>query len=63
MTSRKATETTPMLITLPVTLERMGTLAASVLGEHTDDGGLCAICGSAWPCERVVLAASNLTVI
>lgn len=27
-----------------------------VMNEHTNDHDLCAVCGSAWPCERVVLA-------
>jgi len=34
--------------------------AASVINEHVDDQGLCAICGSAWPCERAVVAEHNL---
>ena len=48
---------------LPVTLTRMATLAASVRGEHIDDAGVCATCGLAWPCVRVVLAATSLAVI
>lgn len=40
-----------------------GVLATSVLGEHTDEAGRCVVCGSAWPGERVVLAAHNLAVI
>lgn len=24
---------------------------------HVDDRGLCAVCGSTWPCERAELAA------
>jgi hypothetical protein len=34
--------------------------AASVMNEHVNDQGLCAICGSAWPCERAVVAEHNL---
>ncbi len=63
MTRQNTTATICALDPLPVVLELMGALAISVLGEHTDDAGLCAMCGSVWPCERVVLAASNLAVI
>jgi hypothetical protein len=38
-------------------------LATEILNEHENDHDLCAICGCAWPCERVVLAAQNLAVI
>ena len=44
-------------------LERLIGLAIAVMNDHADDHGLCAICGYAWPCERVVLAAQNLAVI
>lgn len=27
-----------------------------VLNEHVDDLGLCAVCGSAWPCQFTELA-------
>lgn len=50
------TGTIPVRDPLPVVLELMRTLAISVLGEHTDKAGLYVVCGSAWPCERVVLA-------
>lgn len=29
-------------------------LATAVLNEHTNDLGLCAVCGCAFPCERAV---------
>lgn len=41
-------------------LARLHRLATAVLGDHQDDHGLCAVCGCAWPCERVVLAEHNL---
>ena len=28
--------------------------------EHVDDHGLCAVCASAWPCERAHLADAAL---
>ncbi|WP_165036802.1 hypothetical protein [Candidatus Protofrankia californiensis] len=37
-------------------------LASVVINEHTDDHGLCAVCGSAFPCERAVLAENNLAL-
>ncbi len=38
-------------------------LASRVLNEHLNDADLCAICGSAWPCERVQLAEHNLALV
>lgn len=63
MASRKATEPIPVPDSLPATLELMRALATSVLNEHADDVGLCVVCGSGWPCERVVLAEHNLAVM
>lgn len=37
-------------------------LATVVLNEHTNDLGLCVVCGCAFPCERAVLADHNLTL-
>ncbi|MGH4013763.1 MAG: hypothetical protein ACRDSL_07480 [Pseudonocardiaceae bacterium] len=48
---------------LLVVLELMRALALSVLSEHTEEAGLCAVCGSAWLGERVVVATHNLAVI
>ena len=48
---------------LLIALELMRTLATSVLGEHTDQAGLCVVYGSTCPCERVVVATHNLAVI
>jgi hypothetical protein len=63
MARQKAAEPIRVLDPLPVTLELMGALAVNVLGEHTDGAGLGVVRGSAWPCERVVLAAHNLALI
>jgi hypothetical protein len=41
-------------------LAQLISTATSVINEHIDDQGLCAICGSAWPCERAVVADHNL---
>lgn len=43
-------------------LEALHRLATIVLNEHTNDLGLCAVCGCAFPCERAVLAERNLTL-
>lgn len=48
---------------LSTELERLRGLATVVLNEHHHDQGLCVICGSAWPCERVQLAEHNLAVL
>jgi len=37
--------------------------ATAVMNEHVNDAGLCAICGAAWPCERVLLAEHNLVLL
>jgi hypothetical protein len=37
-------------------LAQLISTATSVINEHIDAQGLCAICGSAWPCERAVVA-------
>lgn len=63
MTRRNATGMIPVGDPLSVVLELMRALAISVLDEHTDEAGLCVKCGSAWPCERVVIATHNLAVI
>jgi hypothetical protein len=47
----------------PPELERLCRLATAVLNDHTDEDGLCAVRGSAWPCERVQLAEHNLAVL
>jgi hypothetical protein len=50
---------TPILDRASTTLAQLSALATKVLNEHTHDHGLCAICGSAWPCKRVKVAAHN----
>jgi hypothetical protein len=44
-------------------IEQLIALATRVLNEHTNDHDLCAVCGSAFPCERAVLAEHNLSVL
>ena len=44
------------------TLEALFALATQVLNEHVNDHDLCAVCGSAFPCERAVLADHNLAL-
>jgi hypothetical protein len=44
----------------PAELVHLISTATSVVNEHVNDRGLCAICGSAWPCERAVVAGHNL---
>jgi len=48
---------------LPPELELLSRTASAVLNEHLNDHGLCAVCGSAWPCERAQLAEHNLAVL
>jgi hypothetical protein len=36
--------------------------AVQEITEHLNYRGLCVICGSAWPCERAVLAEHNLAL-
>jgi hypothetical protein len=44
-------------------LVKLVNLATVVMNEHKNDGGLCVVCGSAWPCERVLFADHNLELI
>jgi len=41
-------------------LAHLLTTATSVTNEHVNNQGLCAICGSAWPCERALVTEHNL---
>ncbi len=61
MTSQPATEPVSVRDALPVMLELMGTLTTSVCGEHTHEADMYGVSGSAWPCERVLLAVHNLS--
>jgi hypothetical protein len=55
---------------MPVLFTRLGDreiaqlhqLATMVIGAHQNHDDLCVICGSAWPCERAVLAEHNLEI-
>jgi len=44
-------------------LEHLGQLAMVVLNDHTNQAGLCAICGTAFPCDSAVLAEHNLALL
>lgn len=44
-------------------IENLAQLASVVLNEHTDDNGLCAVCGSAFPCNSAVLAEHNVALL
>jgi hypothetical protein len=41
---------------LPAPLALLLATARREIDVHTDDDGLCAVCGRAYPCERAVLA-------
>jgi len=43
--------------------EALRALASRVINEHVDYDGLCAVCGSAFPCGRAVLAEHNLGLV
>lgn len=43
--------------------DRLLQLASAVLNEHVNDTGLCAACGSTFPCGRALLAEHNLAVL
>lgn len=53
MTSLHTDSYTPELLALLAT-------ATEEIDLHIDDRGLCAACGSAWPCERARLAEHAL---
>jgi len=41
-------------------LAPMRATAVRVLTQHVSGEGRCLVCGSAWPCDRAVLAEHNL---
>ncbi len=45
------------------TLDRLAEVAIAVFDEHLNFAECCAICGTGWPCEQVVLADHNLAVL
>jgi hypothetical protein len=63
MTRHEGATTILVLDPLLSVLHELSLLATTVLGEHTNNAGLCAVCGSAWPCERAVTATHNLAVL
>lgn len=63
MERQRATAAEPRRAYLPPEMELLRAVATAVLNEHINDADLCAICGSTWPCERVLLADHNLAVL
>lgn len=55
MHTDKGSATTAGTDFIPAELDLLNSPVTIVLGDHTDDAGLCAVCGSAWPCDRVQL--------
>jgi hypothetical protein len=43
--------------------ERLRGAAVRLLDTHVRRGAVCAGCGRAWPCDLVLLAAQNLTLV
>jgi hypothetical protein len=44
----------------PPEVRQLLSTATRIIDEHVSEHGLCVICGSAWPCERAVVAEHNL---
>jgi hypothetical protein len=63
MTSPKTSDMTVVLDPLPATLDRLASLAISVLSEHVSNPNGCPVCGSPSPCDLAVLADHNLAVL
>jgi hypothetical protein len=51
-----------MTLLLDAEIEKLAQLASAVINEHANCHGVCAVCGSAFPCDRAVLAEHNLAV-
>ena len=49
-----------MTTPLDTEIEKLAQLASIVINQHTNHHGVCAICGSAFPCDRAILAEHNL---
>jgi len=52
--------TTPAAERFPPEVLQLLSIATRVINEHVNEHDLCAVCGSAWPCERAVVAEHNL---
>lgn len=44
-------------------IENLAHLAMVVLNEHASEAGLCAVCGTAFPCDSAILADHNLALL
>jgi hypothetical protein len=53
----------PATDSIQADLKHLGQLATTVLGEHVNDRGLCAVCRAAFPCDLAVLAEHNLALL
>jgi len=53
--TRNANSPSMQDVILPELVQLLAT-AQHELDDHVNDHSLCSICGSAWPCERAVLA-------
>jgi hypothetical protein len=51
-----------MITLLDTKIVELAQLASSVINEHINHDGVCAVCGCAFPCDRAVLAEHNLAV-
>jgi hypothetical protein len=45
------------------TLDRLTEVAIAVFASHLNCSECCAVCGTGWPCQQVVLADHNLAVL
>jgi hypothetical protein len=63
MSSQNPTGVVPTVDSDITILDRLSALASTVMNTHGNDADLCAVCGSAWPCDSVVLADHNLAVL
>lgn len=48
---------------LPPPLQRLLKTAQEEIDRHVNDCGLCAVCGSAFPCDRAALADLALSAM
>jgi hypothetical protein len=44
-------------------LQRLLATAIRKITSHVNNGGLCAVCGGAFPCQQAVVAEHNLALL
>lgn len=54
---------TPAAQGLPAEPTALSSLAITVLNNHVNAAGLCAVCMCTWPCELVLLADHNYDLV